>query len=214
MVQNLESLLSDAQGGTNWPAIYQCLKTPLWYAAAQGTRRAGVRDRDAVAEAVQQAFREFMELDFAKVDSPERMARTIAYRRGLDRGIAARARWNREAAMEVIPADRLRAEPGQPPGYAESAEEAYFSVEELGRREERWRRALRCLKTLSDRQHRVIRDNVMQGRTLTEIGDDLGISHTAVRKHREKGLELLRRCIAREHPEGGSAAVRGEGEDR
>src|SRR5919204_232670 len=47
MVQNLESLLSDAQGGTNWPAIYQCLKTPLWYAAAQGTRRAGVRDRDS-----------------------------------------------------------------------------------------------------------------------------------------------------------------------
>ena len=116
--------------------------------------------------------------------------------------------------MEVIPADRLRAEPGQPPGYAESAEEAYFSVEELGRREERWRRALRCLKTLSDRQRRVIRDNVMQGRTLTEIGDDLGISHTAVRKHREKGLELLRRCIAREQPDGDSAAVRGEGEGR
>jgi DNA-directed RNA polymerase specialized sigma24 family protein len=225
MVQSLEALLADGQGDTNWPAIYQCLKTPLWYAAARGARRAGVRDREAIAEAVQQAFGEFMNLDFTKVEAPERIARTIAYRRGLDRGIAARQRWNREAAMEVLPADRLRAEPGQPPGYTASAEEAFFSVEELGRQEGLWERALRCLESLGARQRMVVRENVMKGRTLTDIGGELGISHTAVRKHREKGLELLRRCVGREQPSpsirtprsggdpvGGSDEDTGEGE--
>src|SRR5256885_7091210 len=60
MVQSLESLLADGQGDVNWPAIYQCLKTPLWYAAARGARRAGVRDREAIAEAGQQAVGEIM----------------------------------------------------------------------------------------------------------------------------------------------------------
>lgn len=199
MGHGIERLLSEvAAGSTNWSAIYECLKTPLWYAAARGARQVGVLDRDAVAEAVQQAFVEFMALDFAEIVSPERIARTIAYRRGLDRGIAARQRWKREAAMETLPADRLRAEPAQRPGYAASAEEEFFSVEELGRQEETWRRARQCLQTLSGRQRRVIHESVMKGRTLTEIGIDLGISHTAVRKHRQKGLELLRRCVERE----------------
>ena len=213
MIQRLESLLSDVgEGSTNWSAIYESLKTPLWYAAARGARRAGVQDRDAIAEAVQQAFTEFMALDFAKVASPEGIARTIAYRRGLDRGIAARQRWKREAAMETLPADRLRAEPGQSPGYSASAEEEFFSVEELGRQEETWRRARQCLQTLSGRQRRVIHESVMIGRTLTEIGNDLGISHTAVRKHRQKGLEMLRRCVEREQPGDSPAGMSGEEE--
>jgi hypothetical protein len=77
---------------TDWRRVYEELKTPLWYAAARGARRVGVRDRQAIAEAVQQAFTEFMGLDLAKVTSPDSIARTIAYRRGLDRGIAARRR--------------------------------------------------------------------------------------------------------------------------
>ena len=93
--------------------------------------------------------------------------------------------------METLPADLLRAEPGQSPGYAESAEEEFFSVEELRRQEERWRRARDCLQHLTGRQRRVVHENVMKGRTLTEIGDELGISHTAVRKHRQKGLERV-----------------------
>ena len=199
MGQDLESLLSNvALGSTNWPEVYECLKTPLWYAAARGARQVGVLDREAVAEAVQQAFTEFMALDFAKVTSPDSIARKIAYRRGLDRGIATRRRWKREAAMEALPPDLLRAEPGQPPGYAESAEDAFFSVDELRRQEERWRRARECLQSLTGRQRRVVHEAVMKGRTLTEIGNDLGISHTAVRKHRQKGLEALRRCVERE----------------
>lgn len=210
MVQGLERLLSDvATGSTNWLEVYECLKTPLWYAAARGARQVGVRDREAIAEAVQQAFTEFMALDFTKIASPEAIARTIAYRRGLDRGIAARRRWNREAAMEALPADRLRAEPGQPPGYVESAEEAFFSVEDLRRQEERWRRARECLETLTGRQRRVVHEAVMKGRTLTEVGADLGISHTAVRKHRQKGLEALRRCVEGERAGGRSAVVTG-----
>jgi RNA polymerase sigma factor (sigma-70 family) len=215
MVRGLESLLADVEAGsTNWLGIYECLKTPLWYAAARGARRVGVRDRDAIAEAVQQAFTEFMALDFAKIASPEGIARTIAYRRGLDRGIAARQRWKKEAAMETLPADRLRAEPGQSPGYAASAEEEFLSFEELRRQEETWRRARRCLQSLSGRQRRVIHENVMKGRTLTEIGNDLGISHTAVRKHRQKGLEMLRRCVEREQSGGTRAEVSGEEEQR
>jgi len=211
MGKSLESLLSNvATGSTNWPEVYECLKTPLWYAAARGARQVGVRDREAIAEAVQQAFTEFMALDFAKVTSPGSIARTIAYRRGLDRGIAARRRWQRETAMEALPADLLRAEPGQSPGYAESAEEEFFSEEELRRQEDRWRRARECLQSLTGRQRRVVHEAVMKGRTLTEIGNDLGISHTAVRKHRQKGLEALRRCVEREQSGGGSALVSGE----
>src|SRR3981081_330266 len=124
MGQGLESLLSNvAAGSTNWPEVYECLRSPLWYAAARGARQVGVRDREAIAEAVQQAFMEFMALDFAKVTSPDSIARTIAYRRVRGRGDAARRQWRREAAMDALPADLLRAEPGQPPGYAESAEE-------------------------------------------------------------------------------------------
>jgi len=215
MGQGLEHLLSNVEAGTiNWSEVYECLKTPLWYAAARGARQVGVRDRDAVAEAVQQAFTEFMALDFAKVMSPESLARKIAYRRGLDRGIAARRRWTRETAMEALPADLLRAEPGQPPGYAESAEEEFFSVEELRRQEERWRRARECLEALTGRQRRVVHEAVMKARTLTEIGNDLGISHTAVRKHRQKGLEALRRCVEGERAGGGSAVMSGEKEQR
>jgi RNA polymerase sigma factor (sigma-70 family) len=222
MGQGLESLLSNvAAGSTNWPEVYECLRTPLWYAAARGARRVGVRDRDAIAEAVQQAFTEFMALDFAKVASPDSIARTIAYRRGLDRGIAARRRWKKEAAMETLPADLLRAEPGQPPGYTESAEEEFFSVEELRRQEERWRRASDCLQQLTGRQRRVVNESVMKGRTLTEIGNELGISHTAVRKHRQKGLEALRQCVEREQPRipaaepgGRPAVVSGEEDQR
>ena len=215
MAQGLEHLLSNvAAGSSNWPEVYECLKTPLWYAAARGARQVGVRDREAVAEAVQQAFTEFMALDFAKVASPESLARRIAYRRGLDRGLAARRRWNREAAMEALPTDLLRAEPGQRPGYAESAEEEFFSLEELRRQEERWRRARDCLERLTGRQRRVVHEAVLQGRTLTEIGTDLGISHTAVRKHREKGLEALRRCVEREPAAARPAVVRGEREER
>ena len=116
MGQGLEHLLSNEKAGSiNWSEVYECLKTPLWYAAARGARQVGVRDRDAIAEAVQQAFTEFMDLDFAKVMSPDSIARKIAYRRGLDRGIAARRRWTRETAMESLPADLLRAEPGRRP---------------------------------------------------------------------------------------------------
>jgi len=60
----------------------------------------------------------------------------------------------------------------------------------------------------------VVHEAVMKGRTLTEIGNDLGISHTAVRKHRQKGLEALRRCVEREQSGGGSAVVSGEEEQR
>src|SRR2546428_4206719 len=138
MGQGLESLLSNvAAGSTNWPEVYECLKTPLWYAAARGARQVGVRDREAIAEAVQQAFTEFMALDFAKVASPDSIARTIAYRRGLGPGVAARRRWDRAAAMEAPPPDLLRAGPRQPPGYAESAQEEVFSAEEVRRQGER-----------------------------------------------------------------------------
>jgi len=155
MGQGLEHLLSNVEAGSiNWSEVYECLKTPLWYAAARGARQVGVRDREAIAEAVQQAFTEFMALDFAKVASPDSIARTIAYRRGLDRGIAARRQWKKEAAMETLPADLLRAEPGQAPGYAESAEEEYFSVEELRRQEERWRRARDCSRRRLCPSHR------------------------------------------------------------
>jgi RNA polymerase sigma factor (sigma-70 family) len=215
MGQGLEHLLSkDKAGSINWSEVYECLKTPLWYAAARGARQVGVRDRDAIAEAVQQAFTEFMDLDFAKVMSPDSIARKIAYRRGLDRGIAARRRWTRETAMEALPADLLRAEPGQAPGYAESAEEEFFSVEELRRQEERWRRARECLDALTGRQRRVVHESVMKARTLTEIGNDLGISHTAVRKHRQKGLEALRRCVEGEEAGASSALMTGEKEQR
>jgi DNA-directed RNA polymerase sigma subunit (sigma70/sigma32) len=61
----------------------------------------------------------------------------------------------------------------------------------------------------------------MKGRTLTEIGNDLGISHTAVRKHRQKGLEALRQCVEREQPAvpavepgGRPAVVSGEEDQR
>src|SRR5256714_12552757 len=106
MGKSLESLLSNvATGSTNWPEVYECLKTPLWYAAARGARQVGVRDREAIAEAVQQAFTEFMALDFAKVTSPGSIARTIAYRRGPDPGGAAPRRSGRGAAPQGRPPD-------------------------------------------------------------------------------------------------------------
>ena len=54
----------------------------------------------------------------------------------------------------------------------------------------------------------------MKARTLTEVGNDLGISHTAVRKHRQKGLEALRRCVEGERAGGSSAVMTGEKEQR
>src|SRR5437588_10165838 len=48
MGQGLEHLLSNVEAGTiNWSEVYECLKTPLWYAAARGARQAGGPDRDA-----------------------------------------------------------------------------------------------------------------------------------------------------------------------
>jgi len=87
-------------------------------------------------------------------------------------------------------------------------------VEDVAGQEERWRRARECLDGLKGRQRRVVHEAVMKGRTVTEIGNVLGISHTAVRKHRQKGLEALRRCVEREQSGGGSAVVSGEEEQR
>src|SRR5207245_9825496 len=79
MGQGLESLLSNvASGSTNWPEVYECLKTPLWYAAARGARQVGVRDREASAEAAAQAFTARMAMEFSTVTSPDSIARKIA----------------------------------------------------------------------------------------------------------------------------------------
>src|SRR5207244_2481089 len=72
MGPGLEHLLSNVEAGSiNWSEVYECLKTPLWYAAARGARQVGVRDGDAVAEAVRRAFPESLDLVFARFLRPD-----------------------------------------------------------------------------------------------------------------------------------------------
>jgi RNA polymerase sigma factor (sigma-70 family) len=191
----LERLLGEQPSRRNWAAIYARLQRSLWYAAAQGARRTGVRDPEAIEEAVLQAFMEFMKVDFEEVVAPRALARRIAYVRGIDQGKATRRRWDRLVSVESISERHLRAVPDQPEGVHGGADEEFISVEELIERERIYWRIKKCLGRLNDRQRHVIKEHVMKCRALSDVGQDLGISHTAVRKLRERALPLLLRCL-------------------
>jgi RNA polymerase sigma factor (sigma-70 family) len=191
----LERLLGEPPPKRNWAAIYASLQRSLWYAAAQGARRTGVRDPEAIEEAVLQAFMEFMKLDFEEVVTPGALARRIAYLRGIDQGKATRRRWKQIAAVESISERHLRAIPDQPDGVYAGADEEVLSAEELTQREQTYGRIKKCLGRLTDRQRHVMKEHVMKCRALSDVGQDLGISHTAVRKLREKALPLLLKCV-------------------
>jgi RNA polymerase sigma factor (sigma-70 family) len=196
----LELLLSEPPPMRNWAAIYARLQRSLWYSAAQGARRTGVRDPEAIQEAALQAFREFMKLDFDEVVAPGALARRIAYLRGIDQGKATRRRWRQVASTETISERHLRAVPDQPDGVHAGADEEIVSAEELREREQTYWRAKKCLGRLTDRQRHVIKEHVMRCRALSDVGHDLGISHTAVRKLREKALPLLLKCLEEHDP--------------
>ena len=199
---DLERLLSETPPSEGTlAAIYERLKTSLWEAAAQGARTTGVRDRDAIGEAVLQAFTEFMKQDFDEVDNPRALARRIAYRRGIDQGRATRRRWADVVPIETVSERHLRALPGQPDGIEPSAEDMFLADEELEERERTNWRIRKCLGRLTDRERHVIKEHVMGGRALSDVGGDLGISHTAVRNIREKALPLLQACLE-EHEQG------------
>lgn len=192
---DLELLLSEPPSKRNWAAIYKLLRVSVWEAAAQGARTTGVRDSEAIGEAVLNAFREFMKQDFAEVDKPRALARRIAYLRGIDRGRAMRKQWAEVAPVEEVSERHLRAVPEQPDGLSESAEESFLSDEELEERERTHWQAKKCLGRLEERERYVIKEHVMGGRTLSDVGEDLKISHTTVRNIRERALPLLRACM-------------------
>jgi RNA polymerase sigma factor (sigma-70 family) len=201
MDDELAVLLGQLPGHRNWSAIHRIVREPMWVAAAQGVRGTGVQDPATIEDAVQQAFIEFQKaVDVGEITNSLAFARRIAYRRGIDAGRARRREWRDEAPVESVPEQNLRALPHQPDAYDDAPEDVLLSDEELLARERRFWQAQKCMGRLTDRQRYVVRERVMEARTLQSVADDLGVSHTTVRNDVAEALKILAGCI-KEHGE-------------
>jgi RNA polymerase sigma factor (sigma-70 family) len=206
----LALLLKEAAATGSWRRVYEQLRASMRYAAAQGARRVGVRDPSVIDGAVESAFRELMDRDPEEITNPRALARTISYRRGVDGAREITRRWRMEEPKESLAEESLRATPGQEGGASAGADTELLSAEALWQRERTYWCLQKCLGRLATRERVVIKEHVENGRTLAAVGAELGVSHTTVRKIREKALATLRKCLAEHEDEEQRTEERGE----
>jgi DNA-directed RNA polymerase specialized sigma24 family protein len=166
-------------------ATYQLVAGAMRQAARRGLTSITARaaDEQQVADVVYNAFVELERQDATAVTSIVGLAKTIAFRRGQDRG--------RKDNREQRGLRQLLLDP------AATAELQYTAADQARAAvdEELTRRAIECLAILTDDQRAVIRDTVMGQESLSDWAHRKGKRHQSASRQRERALEALRRCV-------------------
>lgn len=179
-------------------SLYDSLREGMHQTARRGIQRVIAKppDEHRVQDVVYVAFTELLRGDPAAMTSPVGLAKTIAYRRGIDEGrriLRERQRLSSVDALEV--ASTL---PDKREILAAAEEEALHQL------------VTRCLESLTADQRAVVRSTVMGSQTLSDWALTAGTTHQAVSRLRSRALDSLRRCVKRlRNPSGGKETSRG-----
>jgi RNA polymerase sigma factor (sigma-70 family) len=179
-------------------SLYDSLREGMHQTARRGIQRVIAKppDEHRVQDVVYVAFMELLRGDPAAMTSPVGLAKTIAYRRGIDEGrriLRERQRISSLDALEI--ANTL---PDRREILAAAEEEALHQL------------VTRCLESLTADQRAVVRSTVMGNQTLSDWALTVGTTHQAVSRLRSRALDSLRRCVKRlRNPSGGREASRG-----
>jgi RNA polymerase sigma factor (sigma-70 family) len=166
--------------------LYESLRDGMHQHARRGISRVIARqpDEHQVSDVVYTAFVELLRGDPAAMTSPVGLAKTIAYRRGIDAG--RRILRERQRISSVDPLEIATSLPDKAEILAAADEEALHQL------------VSRCLEFLTTDQRAVVRATVMGGQTLSEWALTVGTSHQAVSRQRSRALDALRRCVKRQ----------------
>ena len=178
--------------------LYESLREGMHQTARRGIQRviATPPDEHRVQDTVYTAFIELLRGDPAAMTSPVGLAKTIAYRRGIDEG--RRILRERQRISSIDPLEVATTLPDKREILAAAEEEALHQL------------VTRCLEYLTTDQRAVVRATVMGNQTLTEWALAVGTSHQAVSRQRARALDALRRCVKRQGaPSGRKEASRG-----
>ena len=164
--------------------LYRALRDPMRQAARKGIRRISrsAPDEHDVDSVVLRAFQELLEKDPAEIRSVVGLARTVAYRRGMDRGRQIN-RERKQLRQHVWELNDLRV----------SAQDELAAAD----RERLLRHAEECIEELTDSQRDVIEFTVKDQKLLSDWTMARGTSYEAGRRMLTRGLQTLRRCIDR-----------------
>jgi DNA-directed RNA polymerase specialized sigma24 family protein len=177
--------------------LYESVRDGMHQAARRGIQRVLARppDEHQVSDVVFTAFVELLRGDPAAMTSPVGLAKTIAYRRGIDAG--RRTLRERQRISSVDPLDVATTLPDKAEILAAAEEEALHQL------------VATCLEFLTKDQRAVVGATVLGNQTLTEWAVNVGTTHQAVSRQRSRALDALRRCVKRQRTAGGRETSRG-----
>jgi RNA polymerase sigma factor (sigma-70 family) len=197
--RELEELVERWQTGYgDVRSLYESLREGMYQNVRRGIQRVIARppDEHRVSDIVYTAFVELLRGDPAAMTSPVGLAKTIAYRRGIDEGrriLRERQRISSLDALDIAPTL-----PDKREILAAAEEEALHQLVQ------------KCLEFLTADQRAVVRATVMGSQTLSDWALSAGTSHQAVSRQRSRALDALRRCVNRQRtPSGGKETSRG-----
>jgi DNA-directed RNA polymerase specialized sigma24 family protein len=200
------------QGDRDDGGWYRTLRGPMRRAAWRGIQRmTGRRPPDEdVDEVLHDAFLEFLDRDPSEITSPIGLAKSIAYRRGQDRG----RRLNR--SREFPDSESIEAESDQRQGRVipvmqdplPGPEDALLEAERADEQERLLKLTLECLDGLPPGQAEVVRATILRQKNMSDWAHEKGKSYTAADEQRKRALQALQRCVeARMGEEGGDHVV-------
>ncbi|HEX8095355.1 RNA polymerase sigma factor [Jatrophihabitans sp.] len=181
-------------------SLYESVREGMHQNARRGIQRVIARppDEHRVSDVVYTAFVELLRGDPAAMTSPVGLAKTIAYRRGIDEG--RRILRERQRISSVDPLDIATTMPDKAGILAAAEEEALHQL------------VAKCLEFLTTDQRAVVRATVMGNQTLSDWALTAGTSHQAVSRQRSRALDALRRCVKRQRTAaGGKGTSHGRG---
>jgi len=179
-------------------SLYGSLREGMHQSARRGIQRVIAKppDEHRVSDVVYTAFLELLRGDPATVTSPVGLAKTIAYRRGIDEGRRILRERQRIAGLDAV--EVASTLPDQHEILAAAEEEALHQL------------VTQCLQALTADQRAVVQATIMGGQTLSDWALTAGTSHQAVSRQRSRALESLRRCVKRQRDgSAGKEASRG-----
>ena len=197
--RELEELVERWQTGYgDVRGLYESLREGMHQTARRGIQRVIAKppDEHRVSDVVYTAFIELLRGDPAAMTSPVGLAKTIAYRRGIDEG--RRILRERQRISSIDPLEVAHSLPDKREILAAVEEEALHQL------------VTRCLEALTAEQRAVVRATVMGSQTLSDWASTAGTSHQAVSRQRSRALDALRRCVNRQRAApGGKETSRG-----